>query len=222
MVWIPGNLLAAPTPAVMAAVISDPDSAPRLVMDGLYLPDFASEAEAVAGVNLAKVLSPGRAREAHDAWMAAAVARVATIRYSSGSWTLPAGTHTLLGINDGGRWSTEDPANVLATVGGADIRVREAGLYRLSASIALGLSTDASAQLAFGWAKPGESTSIQGTYGYGETVKSGVLMVNVSTPPMRLSADEAVRPRIYLGAARAFSAAENISRNFLTVEYLGK
>lgn len=218
VLWIPGNLLGAPTPAVMAGAIDDTGSPVRLLLDSLYLTDFASNAEAVAGTNTGKAVSPASLKAAVDSWQQTRPAPVTFVRYSSGSWTLPAGTHTLLGINDGGRWASEGGSGV--TIGNADITVAAAGVYRLEMSLALGYTTDAAAQLAAGFSDPLVDTSIQGMYGYQEITKTGILMVT-SVATLRLPAGGRLRPRVYLSQPRAFSASDNISRNFLTVQRLG-
>lgn len=217
VLWIPGNLLGAPTPAVMAGAINDPGSPVRSVLDDLYLTDFASNAEAVAGTNTGKAISPASLKAAVDSWQQTRPAPVTFVRYSSGSWTLPAGTHTLLGINDGGRWTTDGGS---VTAGNADITVAAAGVYRFEMSLALGYSTDPSGYLAAGFADPAVSTAMQNLFGYAEATKTGILMVT-SVVTVRLPAGGRLRPRVYLSQDRAFSAAENIDRNFLSVQRLG-
>lgn len=66
-VWLPGPLLAAPTPSVMAASIDDSAGPVRAALDALYDKTvFASQAEALSGTIDDKAMSPLRVRQAFD------------------------------------------------------------------------------------------------------------------------------------------------------------
>lgn len=69
-VWLPGPLLAAPTPSVMAASIDDSAGPVRAALDALYdKTTFASQAEALSGTINDKAMSPLRTRQAFDGWI---------------------------------------------------------------------------------------------------------------------------------------------------------
>lgn len=231
VMWIPGNLLAAPTPAVMAGAINDAGSPVRAALDALYdSTDFASQADALSGVHAGVAMSPLRSRQAFDSWLPAGLTanrglttpEVAVIRMTHANEMYESGT--VLSI---GSWSLNDPTGLVSGIT-PGITLAKSGLYRFSVHLGSGLSpgADVPYTMRLGWVLPG-APSTAWTYMHGVAQHdsipsaSGAFASGSShTEALVVAAGSTVRPWAQMSRPVSMNSTRT-TMSRITVERLG-
>lgn len=230
--WIRvGDLLVADD-ATAANLVNSSSSLTRAALDALYdSTDFASQAEALSGAHADKSMSPLRTRQAFNQWFPGSFqeqadarrAQIARIELVSGEGPVAVGNTAflrLLGSNSG--FTKVDPIGIVGAFG-TGIVIERAGWYRFSATMAIGGTSDSTANFAFGWnVSPNLRENSQFWLGVENAVGEGGVSRSNSTITRQFGVGDIVTPAYNIRAANVRNIGPtNRSQNRVTIEYLG-